>query len=150
MKNIIKHTLKFLIAGFFLMISLGSAAQQVVVIVNNENPVNDLKQIEAKLYYLKKIKQTWPSINEVIRPVERSGTSESKSVFLKSILKMTESEVEAYFKQRQFANAEPTPPSFASDSEIIRYVSENKGAIGYVSQAAYSSSGGIVKAVLTQ
>lgn len=125
-------------------------AQSMAVIVNNDNPIGSMKQIEVKLYYLRKIKQIWPGTDSSIQPVQMSTNSDAKSTFLSAILKMSEEEVAAYFKQRQFANAEQMPPSFSNDAQVIKYVSENKGAIGYVSQSALSSAGGAVKSVLAQ
>lgn len=124
--------------------------QSMVVIVNNENPKESLKQIEVKLYYLRKVKQVWPGTQESIQPVVLSNNSSVKETFLANVLKMPEAEVTAYFKQRQFANAEQMPPSFSTEADVIKYVSENKGAIGYVSQSAYNSSSSLVKSVLEQ
>lgn len=136
-----------------IFISLGTttvAAQDVVIIVNPSNSVNSMSQIEAKLYYMRKIKQKWPSNGERIQPVMLSGSGSAKASFLTKIMKMSDSELNGYFKQRQFANGEKLPQEFSSETELINYVSENVGAIGFISKSAFDNAAGKVKAIYTQ
>lgn len=123
-------------------------SQEMVVIVHSENPVSSLRQIEAKLYFLRKIKQAWPGSGANIQPVTLKEDTGISSAFLSKVLKMSEQEVDAYFKQRQFANAETMPSSFQSENQVIEYVRENTGAIGYVSKEFFEASGEGVKVVL--
>ncbi|MFY0686584.1 MAG: hypothetical protein JXQ90_05440 [Cyclobacteriaceae bacterium] len=139
----------FIYIGIVLM-SFSALSQETVIIVNNDNPVETMKSIEVKLYYMRKVKQVWPDLGEQIVPVGSSVDSPARKLFLSKIMKLSSKQLDAYFKQRQFANGEALPPALGSDEEIIKYVSENKGAIGYVSQAAFSASGGVVKSVLSQ
>ena len=136
------------------LLALGASdqamAQNMVVIVNKDNPVSSMKQIEVKLYYMRKIKQEWPALGIAVLPAGLSTSNPAKSTFLAEIMKMSASELDAYFKQRQFANAEPLPATFSSETELIEYVSKNKGAIAYVSKGAFDSFGNGVKSVLTQ
>lgn len=150
MKRVLTIAVMIMSISWISGISNQIKAQTVVVIVNNDNPIGDMKQIEAKLYFLKKIKKSWPALGVSISPVRMSGNSSAKQAFLSGILKMTESEVDGYYKQRQFANAEQMPQSFANDEQVIAYVSNNPGAIGYVSQAAFEAAAGKVKAVFAQ
>lgn len=122
-------------------------AQEFVVVINTENNTSDLKQVVAKLYYLRKIKKVWPGSGAVITPVGLKGVSTAKSSFLKNVLKMSETELTAYFRQRHFANAESIPPSFDTEEELVDYVSKNKGAIGYLSAESYARFSSKVKAL---
>jgi ABC-type phosphate transport system substrate-binding protein len=146
--------IKVFILGFICVAFAGAfnslVAQEVVVIVNKDNPVSTMSQIEVKLYYMRKIKQQWPALGVAILPVGLKSDSPAKSSFHSVIMKMSESELEAYFKQRQFSNAEAMPATFNSENDIIDYVSRNKGAIAYVSKASYEASSGKVKSVLAQ
>lgn len=103
-----------------------------VVIVNKENTISALSAGEAKLYYLRKLKSRWPGINKGIRPADRKSKCAEREAFYSTILKMTEAEVSAYFAERQFQNAERLPDKFASDAEIIEFVEQEIGAIGYI------------------
>lgn len=148
MKNL---KIKLILACFILVlgsISLKAQAQEMVVIVNNANPAESMKQIEVKLHYMRKIKKRW-SNSEAILPVQLVGKLDANQIFLAKVMKMSQTEVAGYFKQRQFSNGESLPEKFDNESELIDYVSENIGAIGYVSKSAYDSSSSRVKAILT-
>jgi len=129
-------------------ISKVNAQSGLIIIVNNDNPTGEMSVGQVKLYYTRKIKKRWPKTNASIKPVALKKSS-SKTAFLSSVLKMSASEVDNYFKQRQFANAEAPPVQFSSDAEVINFIVNNPGAIGYVSKAGYNAASGKVKAVLT-
>lgn len=104
----------------------------IAVIVNKENTLSALSAGEAKLYYLRKLKSRWPGINKGIRPADRKTKCAEREAFYGTILKMNEAEVSAYFAERQFQNAERLPDKFNSDAEIIDFVEQEVGGIGYV------------------
>jgi ABC-type phosphate transport system substrate-binding protein len=107
-------------------------AGDMAVIVNKENTLTTLSPGEAKLYYLRKLKSRWPGINKGIRPADRKSKCVEREAFYGTILKMSEAEVSAYFAERQFQNAERLPDKFSSDAEIIDFVEQEAGSIGYV------------------
>ena len=104
----------------------------IVIIVNSNNTTASLSKSEVKLTYLRKVRKRWPEINKNIVPVDRKDMSESKKIFLSKLLNMTEQDMNRYFTEREYMNAEMPPLSFSSDAEIIDYVANNIGAIGYV------------------
>lgn len=120
----------------------------IVVIVNKDNPVTELTSGSAKLYYLRKIKRRWPAIEKTIKPVDRKGSPALKNAFFTQVLEMSVEAGNNYFTQRQFSNSEMPPVQLDSDEEVVSYVAENIGAIGYISKSAYQSSRDKVKAVL--
>jgi hypothetical protein len=117
-----------LILSSFNSPSVGDMA----VIINKENTLTTLSAGEAKLYYLRKLKSRWPGINKGIRPADRKAKCAEREAFYSTILKMTDAEVNAYFAERQFQNAERLPDKFNSDAEIIDFVEQEAGSIGYV------------------
>lgn len=138
----------------FLLISSSSfnfiADGRIAIIVNNDNPAEKLTAGEAKLYWLRKIKKRWPETNKNILPVDRKAKCAERDAFYAKILNMSADDVESYFSNRQYQNAEKPQDKFASDSEIIEFVSKEIGAIGFVSQSALSGDAkSKVKVVLT-
>ena len=138
----------------FLLISSSSfnfiADGRIAVIVNNDNPAEKLTAGEAKLYWLRKIKKRWPETNKNILPVDRKAKCAERDAFYAKVLNMNADDVESYFSNRQYQNAEKPQDKFASDSEIIEFVSKEIGAIGFVSQSALSGDAkSKVKVVLT-
>ncbi len=111
----------------------------VVVIVNATNVTAALTKSEVKLIYLRKINKRWPGINKNIIPVDRKGMPETKKVFLSKLLNMSEQDMNRYFTEREYMNAELPPQTFANDAEIIDFVADNIGAIGYVNLSSINA-----------
>lgn len=135
---------------FTLLPLLPLKAQDVVIIVNNANPINIMMPVEVKLYYMRNVKQEWPQINEKILPVGLTYDSRAKSAFLNGIMRMSSAQLDAYYQQRAFSNGDPMPPHYASEADVIAYVINNKGALGYVSTATYEAVSSRVKAVYSK
>lgn len=110
-----------------------------VVIVNKDNPAATLSASEVKLYYTRKLKSRWPEINKFIKPVTRKSKCEVRDNFYGTILKMADAEVDNYFAERQFQNAEKQPDKLNSDADIVNFVEQEIGAIGFISSAAATS-----------
>jgi ABC-type phosphate transport system substrate-binding protein len=107
------------------------ARDSIVVIVNKDNPVSALTAGEVKLYYLRKIKKRWPVINKNIRPADRRKQCDERTTFY-SMLEMNDAQIEQYFVNKQLQNAERPPDKFATETEMINFVAEEIGAIGYM------------------
>ena len=137
-----------LIVGIFVAFSSTSIAQdeQIIVIVNKDNPIKELTAEQVKQYYLRKINKRWPEINKSIKLVRHAHNGIQES-FNSKILDMSSENVSQYFTQRQFANAETPPVDKATDSAVILYVSTNIGAIGYVRKSSASAAEGMTKIV---
>jgi len=134
---------------FTLFMTLGFTAtsQEMVVVVNKENPVSTMKKIEVKPYYMRKIKKSWPDLGEAIKPAGLSIDNGARKEFLSTVMKMDQAQLDAYFKQVQFSTGDKVPPLFATEQELIEFISNNKGALAYVSTASYNSNKDKVKAV---
>jgi ABC-type phosphate transport system substrate-binding protein len=116
-------------------------ATELVVIVNKDNPVEKLSVPEVRLYWMRRgIQKTWPTLKTTVLPVDRKGTCPEKSIFYKSIIKLSESETEAYFAAKQYQSAETPPVKLASDNEVIEYVADNKAGLGFVNLASLSDA----------
>ncbi|TAG55254.1 MAG: hypothetical protein EAZ27_07425 [Cytophagales bacterium] len=113
--------------------------QSVVIIVNKENPIEKLSVSEIKLYWLRKVKKRWTELNKNIKPVDRKGKSSEQEAFYKKVLKMSAIDVESYFSQKQYESAEKPQDKFSSDKDIIDFVSEQEGAIGFINSNSVNS-----------
>lgn len=104
----------------------------LAIIVNKENKISDMTEGQVKLIWLKRIKKRWAEINKAIRPADRKKKCPEKEAFYDKILSMQSDEVELYFAKIQFENAEKPQEKLNSDQEMIQYISEEIGGIGYV------------------
>jgi ABC-type phosphate transport system substrate-binding protein len=121
---------------------------ELAIIVNAENPVTTMTASQVKLTYLRKINKRWKELNKNIMPVDRKSDNEVRKAFLKEIVQLSSDEMARYFTEREYQNAEAPPVKLSSDEEIIEYVENNIGAIGFVSKSSVKSSNK-VKVVLS-
>ncbi len=107
-------------------------AQDMVVIVNSDNPIGNMTSADAKNYFLRKVKARWPDTNAKIKPVDRIGDPQEKSYFYEKVLEMSRGDVTRYFMERQYQKAQSTPSKKPSGTSVVDYVAMTPGAIGYV------------------
>ncbi|MCU0428554.1 MAG: hypothetical protein MUF42_01155 [Cytophagaceae bacterium] len=145
---------KLIITAGLLIISISMSSYQgqnlgteMVVIVNNSNPVSTLTSSQVKLTYLRKINKRWKELNKNILPVDRKSDQDLRKSFIKEVLQMSPEELSRYYTEREYQNAEAPPVKLNSDAEVIAYVESNVGAIGYVSKAAANANANKVKVV---
>jgi len=132
--------IKKIIAAVFALVIISTfgsfrpvpASVGLAVIVNKDNPVNTLTTGEVKLYWMRKIKSRWPVINKNIRPVDHKTKCPEQETFYWKVLSMTSDEVETYFMTKQYQNAQKPQDKFVSDKDIVDFVADEIGAIGYV------------------
>jgi ABC-type phosphate transport system substrate-binding protein len=121
------------------------AGIELAIIINNGNPTDKLDPAEVKDYWLKRgMKKKWKT-STVVLPVDRKVKCPEKELFYSKILRLSVDDVESYFAAKQYQGAENPPEKLATDKEIIAYVSEHPGAIGFVNKSSISDDvkGGI-------
>ena len=124
------------IASVVLLGSFGGAAAlagetDFRVIVDPESSTTTATRELLTEAFLKK-NTRWPD-GETIRPVDQRSDSAVRRAFSEGILKRSVSAVRSYWQQRIFSGRDVPPPELDSDDAVVRYVSEHRGAVGYVS-----------------
>ncbi len=122
------------------MTAFAPAGPELAIIVNKENPVQKLSAGEVKLYWLRKIKKRWPDLNKNIKPVDRKTKNSEQDAFYNKILGMSAADVETYFTAKQYESGEKPQDKLSSDSDIINFVAEEPGAIGFVNTASLTDA----------
>jgi len=115
-----------------------AAAQggKYVVIVNPSNPIKRLTQSQLSKIYLGKL-QGW-DINGRIEPVvalDLPNSSPLRAKFTQDVLRKSESEAEAYWRQEIYAGR-TFPPLEQTESDALTHVRTIVGSIAYVSASA--------------
>ena len=125
---IICFTASFLLSFYFRP---NVSIERIVIIVHKDNPIPALTASEVKLYYLRRIKKRWPEIDKNIRPADRKKKCDERDAFY-AIIGLNDTQIEQYFVNKQLQNAERPPDKLGSESEMIAFVGEEIGAIGYI------------------
>ncbi|MBN2245600.1 MAG: hypothetical protein JW755_07120 [Candidatus Aminicenantes bacterium] len=106
-------------------------SQDYKVIVNQDNPVSKLKRSVVSDLFLKK-QDDFPDGMKAL-PVDLIPTHPIRGKFSDNIHKKRVRAIEAYWQQQIFSGQGVPPPVKNTEDEIIEYVLNNLGAIGYVS-----------------
>jgi ABC-type phosphate transport system substrate-binding protein len=112
----------------------GDAAADFRIIVHPANASQSVSRDFMADAFLKKVTR-WES-GETIRPLDQRPGAAVRRAFTDSVLKRTVSAVRSYWQQRIFSGRDVPPPELDSDENVIAYVAQNPGAVGYVSGSA--------------
>jgi ABC-type phosphate transport system substrate-binding protein len=104
------------------------------VIVNKDNSISSLSKNQLKKIYTKKMTK-WEDGSK-IKPIDLQKSSEVRSSFSDNVLKKSISAMRAFWQRQIFSGKGVPPPEKKSDADVIEYVKNNPGAIGYVSANA--------------
>ncbi len=108
----------------------------ILIIGNKGVPVNSISKEEIKNIFLGN-KDKWES-GEAITFVNVSVENIHEE-FTKNFVKKTPSQYISHFRKLVFTGKGQIPKSFDSEKDLIKFVSETNGAIGYVSKEAGSN-----------
>lgn len=102
----------------------------VAVITNLENQEIGLSKNQIAKIYLGKMKHY--SNGEKIKAVNLSKTSKTYKKFNKAIIKKSDAALNRYWSKLKFTGKGKPPKTLASEREVIQWVANTEGAIGYV------------------
>jgi ABC-type phosphate transport system substrate-binding protein len=102
--------------------------ESFVVIVNRDSPISTITQSSLKSIYLKK-RRFWNETKLVA--LNLPASSKSRESFEKSILKMSQSQLESYWLKQHYKGERP-PYRVKSPQGMLLFVKRVKGAIGYI------------------
>lgn len=119
----------------FLFATTGRAQnlEEIVFIVNTENPTEEISVADIRDYYYK-IKKKWPN-GESVRFIDRSAPG-VRETFLKKFLRKSNSDIELFWIGQKLYTGNSAPLRELSDRAAIQFVASFKGALGYISAEA--------------
>jgi ABC-type phosphate transport system substrate-binding protein len=125
------------IIAFILFVALLSPvislADGVVIVANKDVPASGLAEADVKKIFLGN-KTTWDSGEKIVFVVQ--DRTDAGKLFLKTYVKKSASQYDNYWKKQVFTGKGKAPMSFSSDQELVEYVDQTPGAVGYVSSGA--------------
>ena len=109
------------------------SAVPVAVIVNSEVDVDTLGVDELQRIYLGK-RSRWPDDTRVKPALIKSGDLHES--FVQEVLERSLAKFNSYWKQLVFTGKGVPPKSFVGEDELVEYVRDTPGAVGYVSASS--------------
>ncbi|MCC5926450.1 MAG: hypothetical protein JJU41_07800 [Bacteroidetes bacterium] len=125
-----KRTL-LIFAILCVLTTISAQAQSYVVIVNNNNAVTELTKAELSEIFLK-TKVRWDDGVSII-PVDLNARSTVREDFTQEIHGRRVAAIRTHWQQAAFSGGGTAPPERNSDADVIQFVRDNPGAIGYIS-----------------
>jgi ABC-type phosphate transport system substrate-binding protein len=116
-----------------------SSAASFVVVVHSDNPVTTVSRAELAEMFLKRLVK-WPK-GARIAPVDLPSRSSIRGDFSKSVHTRSAEAVSAYWRQQIFSGKDTPPPEKKNDADVLTFVRENPGAIGYVASGTSLGTG---------
>lgn len=113
------------------------ALADIVVIVNDANPVRSMTADEVAALYLARTR-TFPS-GEFALVFDQPRNSELRQRFFKNVANMAIGQVNTYWSRLMFSGQEIPPQALPNEQAVIDIVRRNPGAIGYISTAPKES-----------
>lgn len=128
MKKLILSTL------FLFVASVALQAQNFKVIVNEANATTSLSKKEVSEIFLK-TKSSWDDGSKIV-PVDQTARSATRAEFSQEIHGRNVGAIRSHWQQASFSGAGTAPAERPSDAEVIAFVKNNPGAVGYISADA--------------
>ena len=109
------------------------------------NPATQISRLKIGEIFLKKEKR-WPDGQPVV-PVEPPGKSPVRQRFDQEVFGKPVIAISAYWQQMIFGGKGVPPPEKSSDADVVAFVRETPGAVGYVASSADVSGVKVVAVV---
>lgn len=106
------------------------AQERGVIIANISVPVDSMTSAELRSIYLGK-QLEWKN-HLKIYPTILKPSEEISKYFFKKIVEMTYRKFRRQWLRKVFSGSNPAPPVFSSVEEVLKYIVNRDGAIGYI------------------
>jgi len=114
-----------------VMLCLGSTTSfaEVLIIANKNVSQDSISKEEVKQIFLGKTVK-WADKSKILFVILKKDVHKD---FLKEYIKRSSSQYKNYWKKMVFTGKGRKPTAFETEKELVRYVAETEGAIGYIS-----------------
>lgn len=136
--------LAFIIAFSVVTLWSHAAEAELAVVVNVDNPVDDISFEELVNVFLGKSRQIADGVKVV--PIDQLEGEAARVEFYDKVIRKSPSQLNSYWSRLIFAGKGRPPYAVSDDQEVLEFVSANPSMIGYVDMTAVDDS---VKVILT-
>lgn len=104
------------------------------VVVHPKNTTASLSRSDVTRLFLKKITE-WPD-GKPVQPVDQERTAPVRQAFSADVHLKDADAIAAHWQVLVFSGRETPPRILRTDEDVLAFVRQNPGAIGYVSEGA--------------
>lgn len=117
-----------IMAVFFSPLAIGQ--EDLVVIVNKNNPVDEMIRSELIDLYMGKL-VAFPN-GDAAMPIDQTNDADAREHFYTQLTGRSLSQINAYWARIRFTGRALPPTQVSSSEKVIKEVRSNLGAIGYI------------------
>lgn len=121
-----------LLAMLTVCIPFKGWGQELLVIVNKQNPMNNISEEQVIDLFMGRTPY-FPSGDPVVKLDAPSG-SEVRKDFYHTLVQMSLPEINAYWARLMFSGRATPPMQVPQEQDIVKLVADNTNAIGYISK----------------
>lgn len=119
-----------LVVACLLILPVGSALAELVVVVNARNGVAVMTRNEVINIFFGRYRQFFNGVEA--QPVDLVDSHPDRARFYSSLVGKDISEVNAYWSRLIFSGRTQAPPRLNNPEEVLKWVSSHPGGIGFV------------------
>ncbi len=123
----------------FMAAQVPAPAAGFTVVVHADNPATSIEREQLSRMFLKRVSK-WPD-GRPAEPIDLATSQPARLSFSASIHKKTVGAIRAFWQQQIFSGRDVPPAEKGSENDVMTYVQEHAGAVGYVSAGAALGSG---------
>ncbi|MGJ8692660.1 MAG: hypothetical protein ACSHW0_09275 [Thalassotalea sp.] len=123
----------FLFVTLFSCIASASASEQLVIVVNKNNPVEQLSKSEVIDIFMGKY-LAYPN-GDFATPIELQDNNLVKEVFYQDLIGRSLASVNSYWARLKFSGRKRKAETLESEEEVIKLIDETNLAIGYIRES---------------
>lgn len=121
----------FAVALCAFVLPLPAAAESPYeVVVNSANPTASISSERLAGVFLKDV-PNWADGQPAV-PVDQSAVATAREAFSQDVFGQSSIVIQSYWTHEMRAGRKSPPPVMKSDQEVLTFVAENPGAVGYV------------------
>ena len=108
--------------------------EEFLVIVHQSNPYSEITLEELSNMFLKKVSR-WEKSDGLVHPVDLLDDSPVRELFSKVVHGRKVASIKAYWQRQIFSGRDIPPPEKETEQDVLKFVAQKPGAIGYISVA---------------
>jgi ABC-type phosphate transport system substrate-binding protein len=125
---------KAILAASLAVLPAAALAAEFVLVAHPSVAATAVSRAEVSRMFLR-LQTAWPEGGHA-RPVDQAKSSPVRDAFTREVHGKSVTAIDRYWTEAIFSGRAVPPVEKRSDADVLAYVRENPGAIGYVSASA--------------
>ncbi|MBK5915114.1 hypothetical protein [Rhodocyclus purpureus] len=132
-----RRTFKVMLLAGMLLLAASASLAEVVVVANARSGIDRLTRDEVVNIFLGRYRQLSSGLPAI--PVDLPASDAGKASFYRLLVGKDLSDLNAYWARLVFSGRTAPPRQSNGEDDLLRFVAENPGAVGYLERSRVDS-----------